>query len=165
MPKPFTISIHSPFRTKLFLEFIYGDDFNRSNAPQIFLMILTNAMIFCLLIIVSIVVLCFIRRKANLPKDGFISAFFDVLIAVIGGGNLQYRHKLESAFFLILLFGSFLLNTICVDNFLYYTFSFGKENRMDSLEKMIDFNAPIWVTDSNLREVRGTVVNIIRLVK
>lgn len=51
-----------------------------------------------------------------------MSVDMDISIALTSAASLCYENQLEKIFFMILLFGAFLINTIALDNFLFYSF-------------------------------------------
>lgn len=70
--------------------FFYGDNYKRQKVSTIldnFFSLIFNW--FNLGILVGAAVLCTIRRKMALGRNGLISCYIDVLITFIGGGNLQ----------------------------------------------------------------------------
>lgn len=84
----------------------------------------------------AMIMLYFIRRGDLMRRVEFISVYIDVMIAVTAGGNLRYRDKFEKIFFGILLLGSFYINTIGVDNFLFATFLSQTPERIDTFDKL-----------------------------
>lgn len=129
-------------RTKVLLIFIYGDDFQRRNIRRNFFKTLAGAWIYIILIISSMVMLFFLRHGDMHRKDSLISVYMNITIALTSASALRYGNRLEKIFFMILLFAAFLINTIALDNFLFYTFLTEEEIRMNTLEKYAEFNPP-----------------------
>lgn len=155
-------AIPSYEKIRVFVIFCDGVDFSRSNARRNFFKILENSSIILLLIIFAMIILFLIRRRARLPLNGFISIYMDVMVATTSGGSLRYQHKWEKVFFGILLFAAFFINTINIDNFLFYTFLEGDTNRMDTFEKLAAFNPPVYISPGHFKEEKGTVHSMIR---
>lgn len=137
------IFLNNHYRQKLFLIFVYGDDYPLVKTRRNFLQIFVGARIFIILIGLAMVFFLFLIRHGDMTrKDTFISVYMDIIIGITNGSNLRYENHLEKIFFSILLFGAFFINTIALDNFLFYTFLTEEPNRMNSLEKYIEFNPP-----------------------
>ena len=94
--------------------FIYGNDFQRQmnifqNIPKS--VQICGAMVLSF-IFTAAAILCFIRRKFKLRRDGYLSTLIDCWIPFIGGGNLRMEHRLERWFFAILFFGAFFIMSV-----------------------------------------------------
>lgn len=124
------------------LIFVYGIDFPLRNIRRNFFKTLTGAWIHVALIVPAMVILFLLRHGDVNQTSVFMSVLMDITIAITGASNLRYGNRSEKIFFTILLFGAFLINTIALENFLFFTFITEEPNRMDSLEKYIDFNPP-----------------------
>lgn len=115
-----------------------------------------------LFITCAMIMLYFIRRGDLMRPVDLISVYIDVMIAMIGGGVLRYRDKFEKIFFGLLLLGSFYINTIGVENFLFATFLTQTPERIDTFDKLAvhlkTFNSSIYV--SNLERNHSIIQNI-----
>lgn len=87
--------------------FVYGHDYTRlMNLMLIPDSVLIVTGIIILYICVCAVILCIIRKKLGPRRNDLLSAFTDITIIFIGGGNVKIDHKWEKWFFSVLLIGS-----------------------------------------------------------
>lgn len=128
------------------LIFVYGADFPLRNIHRNFFKTLACAWIHVALIVPAMIILLCLRHGDVNRSDIFMSVYMDIMIAITGASHLRYGNGLEKIFFTILLAGAFLINTIALENFLFLTFITEEPNRMDSLEKYIDFNPPTLIS-------------------
>lgn len=149
-------------RSKLYLLFEYGDDFHSSSVRRNILKIFQSASAHIVFAIIAVILLFSIRRKIGLRRDGLISVYIDVIIVVAGGGSLRYQHRLEKVFFGILLLGVFFINTIAIDNFLFCTYLTEDVDRIDTIEKFIKFNPPIFINRHLKEGNNGLIVKMLR---
>lgn len=125
--------------------FIYGDDFPLKSYRPDFFKILAAAWIHITFFISGMIVLYLMRHGESNRRGIFITVYMDIMIVWTGASSLRYENRIEKIFFAILLFGTFLINTIALENFLFYTFLTKEEYRMDSMEKYVEFNTPTFV--------------------
>lgn len=129
---------------QLSIVFVYGTDLKRQKFHQLFsvegeeIYQLTG-----LFSTVAAAVLCFLRRKYRLKRDGYLSSMFDVQIAFIGGGNLRMRHKLERWFFGILLIGTFFYMTFWQEAVLFQSFLISDQS-IDTFNELVEINPPVF---------------------
>lgn len=88
--------------------------------------------------------LSYLRRRNQLRRDGYISCFFDILIGIVGGGNLSMRHRLERWFFGIFLIGNFFLMTFWFDAVFYPTFLI-QERSIKTFNQLAKVNPKIYI--------------------
>lgn len=142
---------------------MYGEDFPLQNIRRNFLKTLAGAWIYIALIISSMVIL-FVLRYGDLDRRyTFISVYMDIIIAITSASSLRYQNHLEKIFFAILLFGTFLINTIALDNFLFFTFVTEEVNRMDSFEKYADFNPPTFGSKDMIKAFRYEITIVFNI--
>lgn len=126
--------------SKVFLSIAIGKDFPRHTNHLNIWTILIGAWIHILFIIFATIMLYFLRRGDLMHRSRITAAFVDVIIMVTGGGNIRFRDKLEKIFFAFLLLGSFYINAIRLDNFLFSTFLAQSPERVDTFEKFAKMN-------------------------
>lgn len=133
---------------RVYIVFVYGIDLNRSLTNLNILNMFARAGFHVFFTACATIMLYFLRRGDFLRRNSLISDYVDVMIAVIGGGNLRYRNKLEKIFFGVLFLGSFYINAIGI-NFLFETFLAQVPERIDSIETLSKSNHPIFEFDMN----------------
>lgn len=139
---PHSKCLNRPLGVKTFLIFVYGVDFTRQNIFRHFFILLAGTWIYIALIVWAMTILFFLRRGELHRVDVFTSAYMDITIALTGAANLRYGNHLEKIFFMILLFGAFFINTIALDNFLFYIFLTDEPERVDSFVKFAEIDPP-----------------------
>lgn len=143
---------------ELVVIFVYGQDFTRHmNILLIPESIQLLAGLIMLFICLAAIVLCIIRRKLELQRNGFVSSFVDTLIPFIGGGNLRIEHKWEKWFFGILIIGAFFITSLFAGDFLdcVYLILSQKITRFEQLAQINStavFNPSL---NANLRDIRS----------
>lgn len=154
------ISILTPFKRKLYILSMLMDDFPRTKQRQNFFNIMKNSAFILLFVLLSISILYFVRRQTR--RVDISTVYLDVMMTTVGGGNLRFFDKWDKIICGILLFGAFLVNTICVDNFLYHAYLLGDANHMDSMDKLIKFNPPIFFSSVEFNDQNNSVYYIAR---
>lgn len=154
-----------PYRSnELVVMFIYGKDFTRGT--NIFLIpdtIQTLAGLISLYICLAAIVLCIIRRKFKLRRDGLFAAFIDTLIPFIGGGNLRIGHKWEKWFFGILLIGAFFITSLFAGDLVDCIIRIWNQ-KISTFEQLAKINPPI-VIDPTLAPYSERIQAMLRFVK
>lgn len=112
--------------------------------------------------IISATILCILRRRMRLRRDGFISCAFDMFIAIFGGGNLRIRHKLERLLFGIVLIGSFFMLAIWADAFLFIC-NFISDQQIDTFEKLVEENPSIFISHV-LKKYEDIIFKMLRII-
>lgn len=120
-------------------------------------------------IILATTMLYFLRIGDLMRRVGLLSTYIDVLIVITGGGNLRYHNKLEKIFFGILLLGTFFINSIGIDNFLFATFLTEGPRRIDTLDKLISSNLLIFrmgveLNHSIMQNIRFVLIFIFNIL-
>lgn len=138
---------HSKFldrytRSSVSLVFVYGDDFSRRPILRNFYKMLASGWCYIIFIVMVMAILFFLRHRDLDRENVYLSMYVDVVITLTSASSLHYNNHLEKVFFAILLLGAFLINTIALDNFLFYTFLTEESYHMDSLIKYAEFNSP-----------------------
>lgn len=134
-----------PYRsTKLIVLFVYGTDFKRQKQH----ILLSDNLIFyhylCVVgFILSAMVLCFLRRRNRLRRDGLFSSVIDINIAYFGGGTLRSHHQLERFFLGIFLISGFFWTAVCFDAVLYPYFLV-QDEKVKTFADLIKINPPIF---------------------
>lgn len=132
---------------ELVVLFFYGNDFKRQ--LEIFIVpesIQIAAGLFVLFVILAASILCFIRRKLRLRRDGLFSTFIDTMVAFIAGGTLQMRHKLERWFFGILLTSALFITALWTGDVLDCMYQMDK--KITTFQQLADINSPIFIPTS-----------------
>lgn len=97
-----------------------------------------------LFVTLAAIILCIIRRKCKLRRDGLISTFIDTIVAFINGGNLQMKHKLERYFFGIVLAAAFFITSIFSGSILFYVYRI-MDQKIDTFEELGNVKSPIYI--------------------
>lgn len=103
--------------------FVYGTNFER----QMSILLLPESVqtlniLIIIFLSVSATILCIIRRRLKLRRDGFISTFIDTMVAFTGGGRLQMQHRWERLFSSILFSAAFFITSIYTGDVLFYIY-------------------------------------------
>lgn len=136
---------------ELAILFAYGSDFTRQK--DMFMIpgsVRTLSGAISLFICFSAAILCVIRRKLKLRRNGLLSSIIDTWIPFIGGSKIQIQHKAERWFFGILISTSFFMTTLWTCDFLYYT-SRLQDQKVETLEQLAKINPPIFLVQSTLK--------------
>lgn len=138
-----------PYRSrKLAAIFVYGADFERQmNILSIPGSVQGLAISIVLFIISAAIVLCIIRRKFKLRRDGLISTFIDTMVAFIAGGNLRMQHKYERWFFGILLIAAFFITSIFTGDLLEYVHRILSQE-IDTFDQLKNRNQSVYIIPS-----------------
>lgn len=156
-------AICSVWPSKVYIMFVHGKNDSLFTLRFDILKVFRTIWIQMVFISCAMIMLYFLRRGDLMRPVDLISVYIDVMIAVIGGGVLRYRDKFEKIFFGLLLFGSFYINTIGVENFLFATFLKQTPERIDTFDKLAvhlkSFNSPIYV---NNLETNHSIIRYIR---
>lgn len=100
-----------------------------------------------LFICFSATILWLIRRKLQRRWNNFSASFIECLVPFIGGGSMTIQHKLERWFFIILLFGAFIIVAMfggdIVDNIVTV-----QSSKMDTFEKLAKTKSVIYLPQS-----------------
>lgn len=151
-------------KVKIFLIFVYGNDFIALKRYFKYSKILEHTWTIILVIIIGMILLYFIRRIAKLRRNDISTVYVDMMILVTGAASLRYHHKWEKIFFGIFIFGIFFINTIGIDNTLFHLFLLEEDYRVDTFEKLAQTKAPVTVNPFRLRYENGTIFGKLRLV-
>lgn len=100
---------------------------------------------FFVFVLLAAAILCYLRSRNRLRRDGYISCFIDVCIGLFGGGNLSMRHRLERWFFGIFLIANFFLMTFWVDGIFYPRF-FIQDRSIKTFDQLAKVNPPIYMS-------------------
>lgn len=125
--------------------FVYGQDYTRHmNILLIpgYVQILSGVIM--LFICLASIVLWIIRRKLELRRNDFVSAFIDTIIPFIGGGNVRMEHKWEKWFFAILLIGAFFITTLFAGDLLDCVYLILNQ-KITTFDQLAEMNAPIYI--------------------
>lgn len=143
--------------------FFYGSDYRRHinnhlfSKLKLFTFNWTN-----LFVILTAIVLCFVRRRAKLRRDGFITVLIDVIVIFIGGQSLCMNHKIERWFFVITSIGAFFLNAICLGPTLFPSYLRIHQN-IDTFQELAKVNPPIYLR-LVLRDSEYLIKEMLRLI-
>lgn len=161
-----TTSIHPLYPyypVELIVVFIYGANFSRKmntgSYPKSVQMLLALIMLF---IGLATIILTMLRNKWKLRHGDFISAFIDTLVAIIAGGNLRMKHKVERWFFGIVLLGAFFLTSIFASDLLECTYRI-RSQKINTFDELKDVRAPIFINRS-LKMYNDNISEMIRFV-
>lgn len=131
---------------ELVVSFVYGTDFTRHMnillIPESVQLLATVIMVFMLL---AAIVLCIIRKKFKLERNGFVLAFIDTLIAIIAGGNIRMNHKFERWFFGILLIGAFFITSLFAGDLVDCIIRILNQ-KISTFDQLAGINAPIYTS-------------------
>lgn len=145
--QPYFNLLNRHIEDDIVLVFFYGDDFSITNYRRNLFKLAANIWIPITFSAVGFLMLYFMRRGDLNRQNIFIRVWMDIMIAVISGSSIRYQNRLEKIFFAIFLVGVFFINTIFVENFLFYVFVTEEPNRMDTLKKFAKFNQTIFVSN------------------
>lgn len=121
---------------KLAIIFVYGTDYQREmNILFIPGSVQILATLILLFVFLATIILCIVRR------GGFMSAFIDIVIAFIAGGNLRMRFKFERWFFGILLISAFFITSIFTGNLLDCVYQVLNQE-INTFEQLANINLP-----------------------
>lgn len=128
--------------------FVYGTDFEREMSmlllPE---SVQTLNILIVIFLSVAATILCIIRKRLQLRRDGFISTFIDTMVAFTSGGRLQMRHRWEKWFFAILLFAAFFISSLYTGDVLFYIYRI-LDQKIDTFKQLAMINAPIYIIPS-----------------
>lgn len=85
--------------SKMYLMYIHRKNVQRTTAHLSFIQIIKSTWIQFVFIICAMTILYFLRHGELGRRLEITLAYMDVMIAVIGGGNLRYRDKFEKIFY------------------------------------------------------------------
>lgn len=143
-----TYSLYPYDSVKIMVLFVYGTDYTRQmnillipEAVQIVAALITLTMS------TAALVLSVIRRKLRLRRGGLLTAFVDIWITFIGGGNLRVDHKLERYFYAILLTAAFFITSLFAGELLDCIVRILNQ-KITKLEQLKEIDAPIYNTAS-----------------
>lgn len=140
-----TISLYPYQSQEIKVAFVYGADFKRQKY-QIFLTDIGEEAFYLVggFLLLAAALVCFVRRKLQLRRDGLNSAMLDVYIAFFGGGNLRVHNKFERWMFEVLLIGSFFLMTFWLDAVLFPSFLI-QDQSIKTFDQLAEANIPIYM--------------------
>lgn len=144
--------------------FVYGNDFQRQKYHQIFTNVGAELMILTVLFVfLAAVLLCYLRRRNELRRDGLISCSIDACIVLFGGGNLQIHHKCERWFFGILMIGAFFGITFWQDAVLFPSLLI-QDKKIDTFKELAKVNPPIF-SPFRLKKKEKNIKEMLRFVR
>lgn len=154
-----THRLYSYETVKLMVLFVYGTDFTRRmNIVFVPTSIQMMAVSIILFMSFAAFTLYLIRRKLQFHRNSVSLVAIDILIAFIGGGNLQMRHHVERWFFGILLLATFVINSLFVGDILSCFYRTLNE-QISTFDQLTKINVPIYTSkvlamnDDNLHEI------------
>lgn len=115
------------------------------------------------LLAIAACVLCFLRRKKRLPRNGLISSYIDVSVTVFGGGNHRFHHSLEKFLLAFLLIGGIFLNTFWLECVLFPSYLI-LDRSIKTFNELANINPPIFIR-SDLASEEGIIGEMIRFVE
>lgn len=140
--------------TKLKVMLVYGVNMKREKYKNTQKLNSSSSLTASILInlngILSAALLCFIRRRNRLRRDGFISSMIDVHIAFVGGGNLRVHDKYERWLIGILLIGNFILAAFWYDAVLY-PMCYTQNRSIKTFDELSKMNPPIFISASLMK--------------
>lgn len=157
------ISLHSYQSSDLAILFIYRDDrkyrenhfFAHGFEKKLNVLLLLNWFKLA-------AILCYLRRRARLRRDGYISCLLDMFIAAFGGGNIRITHRYERWFFSIVFIENIFIMAIWSVSTFYPTF-FELDQSIKSIKEIAAINPPIFINPS-LKYNDEDVVDMLRYV-
>lgn len=148
---------------KLSVLFVYGTDLTREmNIVFVPETIRTLAILIMSFVSSATIALCLMRRRLKLRPAGFISAFTDIIITFIGGGNIRMQHKFERWFFCILLIGNFFIVSLFAGDLLDCIIQILNQ-RIIRLEQLAGMSSPIFI-GKTLSMHEDNILMILRFV-
>lgn len=99
------------------------------------------------LVVIAAIILCIIRQKKRLQRDGLISTIIDTCVVFLGGGNLQMRYKLEKWFFGILLIGAFFVTALWSGDLLECIIRI-RNQKISTFNGLTGTNSPIYIPNT-----------------
>lgn len=140
-----TVPLYPYQSSELVVLFIYGTDYQRQTNNNLFgklQLILLNWTTFFM--ILSAIVLCFIRRLSKLRRDGFISVLIDICVIFIGGGRLRMDHKLERWLFVIVSIGALFLNSFTLTSILFPSY-LQPQRSIETFQQLAEIKPPFHI--------------------
>lgn len=143
--------------TELAAVFVYGDDMERQqkNFFAQYLSYHSQQLNFALLLL-GAAILCYLRRRQGLRRDGYISCFIDMIAVFFGGGNIRISHRYERWFFGIIFIPVVFIMAIWGATVFYPCF-FELDRSIKSIEEVSAINPPIFISPT-LKEDEKEVV-------
>lgn len=126
--------------------FMYGNDHGRRSASMI-LSALMNYWFIPFWFAFTTTVLHLIRFKVNDDTPDISSSILDMIAIFFGGKSIRFRHCVEKAFIIILLFGMFFISSLFVGDFLSKASVIRPVREFDRFEKVVDLKTPIYFAD------------------
>lgn len=99
---------------------------------------------FLVFVLLAAAILCYIRRRNRLRRNGCMLCLIDVHVAFIGGGNLSMRHRFERWFFGIISIGAFFLLIFWMESIFYPSFLI-RDQSIQTFEQLAKINPPIYI--------------------
>lgn len=133
---------------ELVVLFIYGQNFKRQQ--EVFIIpesIKIVGILFAVFVSLAAIILCFIRHKLKLRRNGLFATCIDTMVAFIAGGTLQMRHKLERLFFGILLISALFMTALWTGDLLDCMYQ-NMDQKITTFKQLADINAPIFCPTS-----------------
>lgn len=156
-----SMPVHSFVTTDLAVFFVYGDDMERQQYSFFasYLGKRTNQLAWLIWFVFS-AVLCYLRRRLRLRRDGFISCLIDCVAATLGGGTIRITHRYERWLFAIYFVGNFFVMAIWSGILFLPTF-FELDRNIESIQQISTINPPIFI-DPTLEKSEKDIVYLLR---
>lgn len=138
--------LYSYYSIDMAVLFFYGNDIERKqkNLLTNFLGKGSNQLLLVFQCLAA-AVLCYLRRRHRLRRDGYISCWIDMLAAIFGGGTIRITHRLERWFFGIIFIPIIFLMAVWGGLVFYPTF-FELAQSFKSIKEIASINPPIYIS-------------------
>lgn len=130
---------------ELSVVFFYGADMKRTTDQKPTEKQTTFLSILYIFSFSMTIIVCWIRKKYRLRRNGLISAYIDILITFYGGGKLLLNHKFERLIFAILFVGFFFLNILYFQIVIYPLFLL-RDQSIKNFEELSILNPPNYIS-------------------
>lgn len=141
--------------------FVYGSDYQRAVELTSPLQIVSDYWFIPLWFLLTTTVLHIIRLNVGIKRKTITTTILHMIVIFFGGGTVRYRHRIEKAFIIIVIFGMFFLQSIWVSNFLSKMSALHVSNSVNTMSKVAKLKKPIYFADELGKEY-GSVAKILR---
>lgn len=140
-----TIPFHSHHAIDLAIIFVYGDDIERQQ-KNIFISVggKKSARACALFHLLATAVLCYVRKRERIPRNGFIWCWLDINCSFFGGGNIRITHRYEKWLFGIVYIANFFLMAI-YSGLVLLESGYERDQSIKSIEEITSIDPPIFI--------------------
>lgn len=139
------IPFHTYHSIDLGIVFVYGTDLERQQNSIFTSVFGKRSLQICMVYhFLAAAVLCYLRRKERLPRDGYTTCYIDIFVAVFGGATIRITHRYERWIFRIVYIANFFMVAI-YGGLVMYPSIFERDQSIKSFEEITSINPPIFM--------------------